>query len=32
MSLTEHFSLEKEDVPYQVNYITIMHYQENDRS
>ena len=30
-SLAEHFSLETEDVPYPVNYKTIMQYKQNDK-
>ena len=31
-SLTEHFSLEKEDVPHPFHYKTIMQYQQNNKS
>ena len=30
-SLAEHFSIEKEDILYPVNYKTIMRYQQNDK-
>ena len=31
-SVSEHFSFEKEDFLHQVNYKTIMQYQQNDKS
>ena len=32
LSLAEYFSLEKEDIPYQVDYTFIIQYQQNNKS